>query len=289
MISFPMLGKHGRLGNQLFQYAFIRITARRLGTRFYCPKWYGDDIFLLLDEDERAKRPAGIIHYYNPEPQNGFTPEAFLIADSTEVEGFFQSEKYYTDNQLIKKWYTFRDEVVKIVNNRYGELLKSDCVSLSLRIDTDYEACREWFPLYPLKYYQEALGIVKPKGSILIFSDRPDLARIFFQPVREYKLTFIDDLSPSEQLYFMTRCRSNIITNSSFAWWGAWLNNHPDRIIVTPKEWCRTGIKTLEGILCEDWIAIPGIRPIWDHTYVWRIRHPIRTFKRKFKMGSGKN
>ena len=94
MISFPTLGQRGRLGNQLFQYAFTRITAQRLRTRFYCPHWDGDDIFYLQDEDERADSPAGITKYYNPEPQNGFTPEALSVTDNTEVDGFFQSEKY---------------------------------------------------------------------------------------------------------------------------------------------------------------------------------------------------
>ena len=50
MLSFSKLGNYGRLGNQLFQYAFLRMTARRLGTQFFCPKWDGDDIFNLNDE-----------------------------------------------------------------------------------------------------------------------------------------------------------------------------------------------------------------------------------------------
>jgi hypothetical protein len=49
MISFPKLGNYGRLGNQLFQYAFLRSSARRLGVQFHCPKWDGGDIFDLDD------------------------------------------------------------------------------------------------------------------------------------------------------------------------------------------------------------------------------------------------
>ena len=280
MISFSKLGDYGRLGNQLFQYAFIRVAAQRLGTQFFCPRWDGDDIFNLQDEGERASVPSGITNYFNPSPQNGFTPEGLSIGDHTEVQGFFQSEKYYPDKQLVRKWYTFRNEIVAEVEKLYSDVLKRDCVSFSLRIHTDYTDCREWFPLYPLSYYEKALRVVKPKGSILVFADRPDLARNFFRPMQERELIFIDNLNPPQQLYFMTRCRANVITNSTFAWWGAWLNAHPKRIVVAPTAWCRPGISTLEGILCDDWIKIPGTHPILDHAHAWRIRHPVRTFNR---------
>ncbi len=53
MLSFSKLGEHGRLGNQLFQYAFLRTQAERLGVPFYCPHWTGDDVFTLEDEPQR--------------------------------------------------------------------------------------------------------------------------------------------------------------------------------------------------------------------------------------------
>src|SRR4028119_1267925 len=100
MISFSNLGNYGRLGNQLFQYAFLRTTARRLGTQFFCPKWDGDELFNLNDEGERASEPSGIIHHFDAHPQPGFTSEALSIGDHTEIQGYFQSEKYFLDKQL---------------------------------------------------------------------------------------------------------------------------------------------------------------------------------------------
>lgn len=97
MISFSKLGNYGRLGNQLFQYAFLRTSAQRLGTQFFCPQWDGDSIFNLQDEDERATEPVGIVHYFDPSPEAGFTSEALLIGDNTEIQGFFQSEKFYSN------------------------------------------------------------------------------------------------------------------------------------------------------------------------------------------------
>jgi hypothetical protein len=283
MISFEKLGNYGRLGNQLFQYAFLRTTAQALGTKFFCPKWDGDDIFNLNDENERSKVRAGITHLFNSHPAAGYTSKVLSIKDNTEIEGFFQSEKYYFDKDIIFKWYSFNNDIIDQVNNLYGDILKNDCVSFSLRLDSDYGNTREYFPLYPISFYKKSLSLIKPKGTILVFSDRPDLARNFLRDIKNFKFVFIDNLNAPQQLYLMTLCRANVITNSTFSWWGAWLNQHPLKIVVAPEEWCRPGVPNpVEGIICEDWIKLPGTHPFLDHFQVWRIRHPIATIKRLF-------
>jgi len=195
MISFSNLGNFGRLGNQLFQYAFLRITARRLGAQFFCPKWDGDEIFNLNDEGERASEPSGIIHHFDPHPQFGFTSEALSIGDHTEIQGYFQSEKYYSDKGLVREWYRFKNEIVTEVEKLYGDILQRDCVSFSLRLDADYVYFREWFPLYPLSFYKKSLSVSNPQGSILVFSDRPDLAREFLRDFQGQELIFVDNLN----------------------------------------------------------------------------------------------
>ncbi len=281
MISFTKLGNYGRLGNQLFQYAFLRVTAQRLKTQFFCPKWDGDDIFYLEDEGERVSTTSGIIHYFDSKPEAGFLPEALSIAEHTEIQGYFQSEKYYPDKQAVRNWYTFKEEIITEVKKLYGDILLSDCVSFSLRIDTDYNNIREYLPLYPISYYQKSLSVIKPKGYILVFADRPDLARDFFYPLRDYKMIFIDNLNAFQQMYLMTQCRANVITNSTFAWWGAWLNSHHEAVVVSPKYWNRPGVPNpIKDILCDDWVKIPGTRPILDNFQVWRIRHPLSTINR---------
>jgi len=287
MISFSKLGNYGRLGNQLFQYAFLRATARRLKTQFFSPKWDGDDIFNLDDEDERASAPSGIIHDFDPHPQAGFTSDALSIGDHTEIQGFFQSEKYYSDQQLVRKWYGFRNEIITEVGKLYGNILQRDCVSFSLRLDTDYGNTREYFPLYPLSYYKKSLSVIKPQGSILVCSDRPDLAREFLRPIQGYELIFVDNLNGPQQLFLMTQCRANVITNSTFAWWGAWLNTHPDKIVVAPTSWCRPGVNNpVKDILCDDWVKLPGTHPFLDHFQIWRIRHPVATVNRLLSRAS---
>lgn len=281
MISFSKLGNYGRLGNQLFQYAFIRTTANRLGTEFYCPRWDGDDFFDLHDSNTRVASPSGITNKFDPGPQAGFTAEALKILNHTEIQGFFQSEKYYNDKETVRNWYSFKEAVVAPVNKVYSSEYLRDVVSLSLRIDSDYAATREYFPLAPIAYYQRALQRVDRNAPLLIFADRPDLAAEFFKPLGARDMRFVTDLGTAQQLYLMTQCRANIIINSTFAWWGAWLNRRPDRSVIAPNEWCRPGVpNSISDILCDDWIKERATMPVWDNFQVWRLRYPLATLKR---------
>ena len=250
----------------------------------YCPKWYGDDIFLLKDSQERAEESKDIQHFFDADPDAGYTEKVEKLKDGTEIQGFFQSEKYYPNKQLVRQWYTFRSEIVQAVRGKYNHILEEDCISFSMRLDSDYNSTREYFPLYPLSYYVKSLAVVKPQKHILVFADRPDLAVNFLSPLKGYNFIFIDNLNGPEQLYLMTLCRANVITNSTFSWWGAWLNNHPNKMVVCPSDWTRAGVsKPIRDILCDDWIKVAGTHPFFDHFQVWRIRHPIATIQRILK------
>lgn len=281
MISFSKLGNYGRLGNQLFQYAFLRLTAKRLMTKFHCPSWDGEGIFLLDDADVRIEKPTGVSKSFNAGIATGFFPEHFLIEDGTDIEGYFQSERFYPDHQEIRSWYRFKPGIVNHVTQKYDISIIHNSLSLSLRIDSDYGDTREYWPLYPLSYYQRAIEALGHTGPIVVFADNPQLARRFFAPMANRNLTFVEGLDGPQQLYLMTQCGGNVITNSTFAWWGAWLNQRPGRVVVAPSHWCRPGVPNPPAdILAADWRRVRGTVPVWDHFQTWRVRHPIATVKR---------
>jgi hypothetical protein len=114
-----------------------------------------------------------------------------------------------------------------------------------------------------------------------VFSDEPQLAEAFFRPLAEYDVRVVTELNAPESLYLLTQCRANVINNSTFAWWGAWLNQRPGHSVVAPKYWTRPGVpQPIKGLACDDWIQVNGTVPIWDHFQVWRIRHPRETLRR---------
>lgn len=280
MISFSKLGNYGRLGNQLFQYAFLRVIAKQLRIKFYCPPWDGEQIFLLNDSDVRADEPVGISKHFNAGIITGFSSQ-ITIDDNTDIEGFFQSERFYPDHEEVRAWYSFLPTIVGQVAQKVDLSKFHASLSLSLRIDSDYGETREYWPLYPLSYYQRAIDTLGHTGPIVVFADNPPLARQFFAPMANKNLTFVEGLDGPQQLYLMTQCGGNVITNSTFAWWGAWLNQRPGRVVVAPSHWCRPGVPNPPAdILAPDWRRVRGTVPIWDHFQIWRARHPIATVKR---------
>jgi hypothetical protein len=273
MVAFTRLGTKGRLGNQLFQYAFLRFTARRLRVPFYCPPWVGDSVFTLNDREERATTLSPKLKkYVEPSHECGFHDDVLQIADGTDIVGFFQSELYFNDKAAVRQWYTLKPGYSDRVREKYRGVDFEQAVSLSLRFG-DYERLRSTYPLYRIEYYCNALQLVQRKTYRLVFSDEPRLAEKVLRHLSGDNVIFIRDNSEIEDLYLLTQCHDNIITNSSFCWWGAWLNPHFDKVVVAPRQWLRSGCRmAISRVAAEGWIEVPGLRPILDHYYSWQVR-----------------
>src|SRR6185369_10387908 len=108
MISFSKLGKYGRFGNQLFQYVFLRTQAQRLHTRFYCPSWIGETVFLLNDQYEKGELFEPNYFYIEGDYKHGFHPDVADIKDGTEIGGYFQTEKFFSRDD-VSKWFSFNE------------------------------------------------------------------------------------------------------------------------------------------------------------------------------------
>lgn len=281
MISFSKLGQYGQLGNQMFQYAFLRSMAHRLGVKFYCPEWTGDEIFLLNDDQERDYSPCNSKkQFIEPKGEPWFSEAALEISDETDVLGYFQSEKYFLGKDEIRKWYTFREDITA-VKDCYKDIDFERSVSISVRLG-DYEYLRDLFPSYTLKYYTNALKHIPDPEHILIFSDKPKLARKYFEKIDNQNLIYIEKTS-IEELYLISICRNNIITNSTFSWWGAWLNKHPDKRVIAPMQWFRPGRrKQYCHLSCsEGWQQIHATRRLLDDYWIWRQANWIHQAKKQ--------
>jgi hypothetical protein len=282
VISFSSLGGRSRLGNHLFQYAFVRTTARKLGVRFYCPRWTGDGVFDLRDEAERADGPENIKRIYQePTDCTGLNESALCITDGTEIRGYFQTEKYLLREQVCQ-WYSFKEQSIAQVRSRYKNVDFENSVGLSVRLGDFQTVYGDLFYVPRRSYYVRALELVQRRRSIVLFSDDVEGALSLLGNLG-LPIIVAKDYEPYEGLYLQSRCRDFICSPSTYSWWGAWLNRYPDRIIVAPSEGpFRPGAPVTNGDYWpETWVKIPALRAGLDRYWPTKQRRLLqRALKR---------
>ena len=171
------------------------------------------------------------------------------------IDGFFQSEKYFVHNrEMIIDYMKPPQKVFNTIQEKYKEHLKNKTTSIHVRRG-DYVAHQSHHPTQTLDYYNEAVNTVKDKTELfLIFSDDIKWCK---DNLKIKNSVYIENEKDYIELYLMSLCDNNIISNSSFSWWGAWLNNNRNKIVVGPKRWFGPAIKhDTSDILPESWIKL---------------------------------
>jgi hypothetical protein len=165
-----------------------------------------------------------------------------------EYIGYFQSEKYFNHRrpeilELFKP-----DDGFILAINKYQNLFNN--ISLHVR-HGDYYAHPEIHLIQTLEYYKNALSQLPNDLKVLVFSD--DL-RWCKQNFIGERFVFIDEIDYIS-VYIMSKMKHHVIANSSFSWWGAWMSEHNDKIVIAPKKWFGTNIP-YGDIVPENWIKI---------------------------------
>jgi hypothetical protein len=286
----------GGLGNQLFQYAAGRRLADRIGTTLKIDlsmlhrngqRPYGLDRFnirasltryLSLDFYEGCpkgnirrwiiRRYGEIVHrLYSriPEPSDMSLSEEVLQTRNRRVVlyGFWQSERYFMDDRdAIRRDMTLKDPPVGKNKDLVDLMAQVNAVSLHVRRG-DY-ACNPVVNAVhgtcSLEYYQKAVARIAARVTaphFFVFSDDPEWTRNHLRI--PYPSTWVSHNGPEhdfEDLRLMRHCRHHIIANSSFSWWGAWLAERPDQMVVAPAQWFAvTRLKT-GNLLPSSWIRL---------------------------------
>jgi len=170
--------------------------------------------------------------------------------------GYFQSEKYFKHNQneIIDLFSPTHNELVYIYGKYGNKLSKDNSCSIHVRRG-DYLKLKEHHPPCDMDYYNSAMNIMPTDTNYLIFSDDIEWCKKKFIGNR---FTFIEDESDVIDLHTMSQCKHNIIANSSFSWWGAWLNNNKHSIIVAPTKWFGSakGKINVDDVYADKWIKI---------------------------------
>ena len=278
----------GGLGNQMFQYAAGRCLAHLNNTQLKldvtgftdyklrnfdlhalhvnCQPASGEEIRNLLPSHNFEKA----LQYLFPKKRRTYYREKYFHFDDNilkfgkdvYLKGYFQSEKYFLPiKETLQKEFTFKDEIIRKVKDFTDKTRSATSVSVHIRrgdMEND-PVTTGHHGIMPLSYYKKGIEIIRSKianPQFYFFSDDINWVKENFN---DLKPTFVSgEISQThfEDLYLMSQCHHNIIANSSFSWWGAWLNKNPDKIVIAPKIWFIKGPKDTQDLLPEKWIKI---------------------------------
>ncbi|HTK18629.1 MAG TPA: alpha-1,2-fucosyltransferase [Mucilaginibacter sp.] len=273
----------GRLGNQLFQYAFIYAAAKRLNTKFYLDKSVD---YLILDKyfniqndfchilDNKVFSIKGykniLSHYFRwgfyyslrniirlkrKAFSNFESPAQQLnnVKNSFLYEGYFQSEEYFINyKEDIRKLFGIKNTYQTLFAAMFSTLPKAKkYITVHVRrgdyIDNNL--------VLPVSYYHKAINSIEHPDNYYIFvSDDSNFVKKEFAYISNKYVSENDEIT---DLQFLTHADICILSNSSFSWWGAWLNRK-NATIIAPQYWLGNDIKQEIPIntLVADWIKI---------------------------------
>ena len=262
MITHKSIGYSGRLGNQMFQYAALRALSLRTGYEMFLPnhttikhdgcydmtnnKWIEYKLDLLDCFD--LSYPILDDSLPNQYQEQTFEFESFTTSDNTSIEGYFQSYKYFEDfKQEILNDFTFKNHILEKCLAQISNY--TNPVAIHIRRG-DYVNHPGLWNITP-EYIQEALSYFSDdEYTFLIFSDDIEWCKQIFPE----GVVFIEG-NQFEDLCLMSLCDHNVISNSSYSWWGAYLNQNENKKIISPKNWFIPA-KPLDDLYPNNWIVI---------------------------------
>ena len=194
-----------------------------------------------------------------------FYAEFFDLPDGTVIDGTFQSEKFFAPvAKVLKKHFGFRfapsEKVVKLV----AEISDCDAVAIHFRRGDLVNNPKYQKSQAPLgaEYYKRGIDQIRSRiaqPTFYIFSD--DIAYAKESGLCPDGAVFIDcveDWNAYDALRLMSLCKHFIIANSTFSWWGAWLSENADKLVIRPDPWFANMLENNTRDLCpESWLATP--------------------------------
>jgi hypothetical protein len=197
---------------------------------------------------------------YVGERTRSFEARVLRVGDGVYLDGYWMSEKYFCDiADLLTREYTIRG-ASSPANEALAELIGSvNAVSLHVRRG-DYvtnHVTNSYHGVCPLDYYHLAashIAHMMEKPHFFVFSDDPDWVRANLTLSAPTVYVEENDTDTGyEDMRLMALCKHNIIANSTFSWWGAWLNRNPAKIVYAPRKWFSAAQTDMESLLPPSW------------------------------------
>lgn len=277
----------GGMGNQLFQYACARAVALRNDAELVLDSrqtdargghWtYALDHFQISarrgSEAELPPAKSRKLAYaawrllqrpprFVRETGLGVNANILTLGSTCYLHGYFQSERYFADHvDHIRADLSFRTPA-SLENQKWmAEIRGANAVSLHLRRGDYMANSKGTYATCDAQYYARALDQLGKVGvndpTIFIFSDDPDWARENLSLPCETRIVDCNDGAHAyEDLRLIAACKHNITANSTFSWWGAWLNANTDKRVIAPQNWFAADKPQNPDILPQGWIAL---------------------------------
>ncbi len=291
-----ILKLQGGLGNQMFQYAFASILAKKNGatikidksffdltekTQGHTPRDFELDIFNesflqaspsdirlfhKLSTINKVKRELGLnFPKVYLEPSLSFHPKCLSIKTPVYIKGYFQSYKYLLGQEnFIKKLFSFPIDTFDPVNKKIlDDIMNRTTISIHVRRG-DYvndKQTQQFHGNCGSDYYLDAIALLGLKNkdfTLVFFSDDSDWVKKQFKDLPYPKIVVDHNVGDDnwKDMALMSLCSHNIIANSSFSWWAAWLNENLEKTVVAPKKWFASPEININDLIPSQWIRL---------------------------------
>lgn len=280
---------YGGLGNQLFQYATARSISHRVNSELVLDiHWYDEvhsnasprfyelgnfNISARVTNSYEAKKISW--HYsrflkfvpifkpwrYLREKHYQFDREIVQLSGDLYLDGYWQSPKYFENiRSLLLEELKVKQALPEKDENIINEMRAANSVAVHVRRG-DYLSAKAIavHGLCGLDYYNAAIDLINErvnKPHYFIFSD--DMEWVKAHLLIDGPCRYIDHnvgKDSYKDMVLMSHCRHHIIANSSFSWWGAWLSDYSDKVVIAPKRWFQVNYDT-SHLIPEGWVRI---------------------------------
>jgi hypothetical protein len=206
------------------------------------------------------KFKLGLCKYINEE-KFAFMPQMLDLKGNLYLDGYWQSEKYFSDikNVLIKD-FSPKNQLTGLNEKIAKQIAQCNAISLHIRRGDYVTSVPTYNDLFASKYYQRAIEFITNSVHLpvfFIFSD--DIPWVKQNMAISYPCVFVDHNHYQDcyiDLLLMSICKHHIIANSSFSWWGAWLNTNERKIVVAPSKWFNNPLIDSSDLIPTSWTVI---------------------------------
>ncbi|MFO6466164.1 alpha-1,2-fucosyltransferase [Jannaschia sp. KMU-145] len=278
MITARLLGG---LGNQMFQYATGRALALRHGTDLALDAretdakgghWRnGLDAFRIATAPpadlppDRSRHPLRyglwrattrrLLRQAGP----GYDPRIAAAPDGTYLHGYFQSERYFADHADTIRTELSLAQALPPAAEAVAETIRAEPNAVSLHVRRGDYLTSGAYGACDAPYYARAVGALRSERldlRVYAFSDDPAWVRENLTLDAPMEVIDLPGTGPEVDMTLMSLCRDHVIANSTFSWWGAWLNPRTTKRVIAPKVWFSDPAMTNPDLIPDDWIRV---------------------------------